>query len=132
MAFFARGSCARRAAQFQGGAVRTGEASWPSPADSLGYAVTKDSESSFDPQRQGVRDESRVACWRSGVRIFHSGFEGREELRVVTAFFRRGALECFSDHVGWGGPGLLAHVTHTAPARPWFAIGGISLGRLDD
>jgi thiamine-phosphate pyrophosphorylase len=30
------------------------------------------------------------------------------------------------------GPGLLAHVTHTAPARPWFAIGGISLGRLDD
>src|ERR1039457_6427302 len=51
---------------------------------------------------QGVGDESRVACWRSGVRIFHSSFEGREELRVVTAFFRRGALECFSDHVGWG------------------------------
>jgi len=30
------------------------------------------------------------------------------------------------------GPGLLAHVTHTKPARPWFAIGGISLDRLDD
>src|SRR5277367_4924879 len=30
------------------------------------------------------------------------------------------------------GPGLLAHVTQTRPARPWFAIGGISLARLDD
>src|ERR1035441_416528 len=30
------------------------------------------------------------------------------------------------------GPGLLAHVAGTAPARPWFAIGGISLGRLGD
>ena len=30
------------------------------------------------------------------------------------------------------GPGLLAHVAHTKPARPWFAIGGISLDRLDD
>jgi thiamine-phosphate pyrophosphorylase len=30
------------------------------------------------------------------------------------------------------GPGLLAHVAHQRPARPWFAIGGISLARLDD
>jgi thiamine-phosphate pyrophosphorylase len=35
------------------------------------------------------------------------------------------------------GPGLLAHVTRTqvtkaGPARPWFAIGGISLARLDE
>jgi thiamine-phosphate pyrophosphorylase len=30
------------------------------------------------------------------------------------------------------GPGLLAHVTQTGPARPWFAIGGISLDRLDE
>jgi thiamine-phosphate pyrophosphorylase len=29
------------------------------------------------------------------------------------------------------GPGLLAHVARSEPARPWFAIGGISLGRLD-
>jgi thiamine-phosphate pyrophosphorylase len=30
------------------------------------------------------------------------------------------------------GVGLLAHVAQQGPARPWFAIGGISLGRLDD
>ena len=30
------------------------------------------------------------------------------------------------------GPGLLAHVTQTGPARSWFAIGGISLDRLDE
>jgi thiamine-phosphate pyrophosphorylase len=30
------------------------------------------------------------------------------------------------------GLGLLSHVTRLAPARPWFAIGGISLGRLDE
>jgi thiamine-phosphate pyrophosphorylase len=30
------------------------------------------------------------------------------------------------------GLGLLAHVARRAPARPWFAIGGISLGRLDE
>jgi thiamine-phosphate pyrophosphorylase len=30
------------------------------------------------------------------------------------------------------GLGLLAHVASLRPARPWFAIGGISLGRLDD
>jgi thiamine-phosphate pyrophosphorylase len=30
------------------------------------------------------------------------------------------------------GPGLLAHVARSSPARPWFAIGGISLGRLDE
>jgi thiamine-phosphate pyrophosphorylase len=30
------------------------------------------------------------------------------------------------------GPGLLAHVSQGKPGRPWFAIGGISLGRLDD
>jgi thiamine-phosphate pyrophosphorylase len=30
------------------------------------------------------------------------------------------------------GPGLLTHVARSAPARPWFAIGGISLGRLDE
>ena len=30
------------------------------------------------------------------------------------------------------GPGLLAHVAHAKPARPWFAIGGISLDRLDE
>jgi thiamine-phosphate pyrophosphorylase len=30
------------------------------------------------------------------------------------------------------GPGLLAHVAGAKPERPWFAIGGISLGRLDD
>jgi len=29
-------------------------------------------------------------------------------------------------------PSLLAHVAQTKPARPWFAIGGISLNRLDD
>src|SRR6202050_3574908 len=28
------------------------------------------------------------------------------------------------------GPGLLAHVAQTHPARPWFAIGGLSLDRL--
>jgi len=30
------------------------------------------------------------------------------------------------------GAGLLAHIAQTKPARPWFAIGGISLDRLDD
>src|SRR5260370_36558126 len=30
------------------------------------------------------------------------------------------------------GPGLLSHVARSAPARPWFAIGGISLARLDE
>ena len=30
------------------------------------------------------------------------------------------------------GLGLLAHVARAAPARPWFAIGGITLDRLDD
>jgi thiamine-phosphate pyrophosphorylase len=30
------------------------------------------------------------------------------------------------------GLGLLAHVARTKPARPWFAIGGITLDRLDD
>ena len=30
------------------------------------------------------------------------------------------------------GLGLLRHVTQSAPTRPWFAIGGISLSRLDD
>ncbi len=30
------------------------------------------------------------------------------------------------------GTGLLAHVTQAAPHRPWFAIGGISLARLDE
>ncbi len=30
------------------------------------------------------------------------------------------------------GLGLLAHVAQRQPARPWFAIGGISLSRLDD
>jgi thiamine-phosphate pyrophosphorylase len=30
------------------------------------------------------------------------------------------------------GPGLLNHVARQAPARPWFAIGGISLARLDE
>jgi thiamine-phosphate pyrophosphorylase len=30
------------------------------------------------------------------------------------------------------GPGLLGHVAQQAPARPWFAIGGISLDRLDE
>jgi len=30
------------------------------------------------------------------------------------------------------GTGLLAHVAKAAPRRPWFAIGGISLARLDE
>jgi thiamine-phosphate pyrophosphorylase len=30
------------------------------------------------------------------------------------------------------GPGLLAHVARAHPGRPWFAIGGISLDRLDE
>jgi thiamine-phosphate pyrophosphorylase len=30
------------------------------------------------------------------------------------------------------GPELLTHVARTGPARPWFAIGGISLSRLDE
>jgi thiamine-phosphate pyrophosphorylase len=30
------------------------------------------------------------------------------------------------------GLGLLSHVARLAPARPWFAIGGISIGRLDE
>ncbi len=30
------------------------------------------------------------------------------------------------------GPGLLGHVAEAKPERPWFAIGGISLDRLDD
>ncbi len=30
------------------------------------------------------------------------------------------------------GLGLLAHVARRRPARPWFAIGGITLGRLDN
>jgi thiamine-phosphate pyrophosphorylase len=30
------------------------------------------------------------------------------------------------------GLGLLAHVARSAPGRPWFAIGGIDLARLDD
>jgi thiamine-phosphate pyrophosphorylase len=30
------------------------------------------------------------------------------------------------------GPGLLTHVANQAPARPWYAIGGISLARLDE
>ena len=30
------------------------------------------------------------------------------------------------------GLGLLTHVARRRPARPWFAIGGITLGRLDD
>ncbi len=30
------------------------------------------------------------------------------------------------------GPGLLAHVAEKTPDRPWYAIGGISLDRLDD
>jgi thiamine-phosphate pyrophosphorylase len=29
-------------------------------------------------------------------------------------------------------PGLLPHLARRQPARPWFAIGGISLGRLDE
>ena len=29
------------------------------------------------------------------------------------------------------GPGLLEHVAWQHPGRPWFAIGGISLDRLD-
>jgi thiamine-phosphate pyrophosphorylase len=30
------------------------------------------------------------------------------------------------------GPGLLTHVAQARPGRPWFAIGGISLPRLDE
>jgi thiamine-phosphate pyrophosphorylase len=30
------------------------------------------------------------------------------------------------------GPGLVAHVARVKPSRPWFAIGGISLGRLGE
>jgi len=30
------------------------------------------------------------------------------------------------------GLGLLSHVASLRPARPWFAIGGIGLDRLDD
>ena len=30
------------------------------------------------------------------------------------------------------GPGLLTDVARSGPGRPWFAIGGIDLGRLDD
>ena len=30
------------------------------------------------------------------------------------------------------GPGLLTHVADQAPGRPWFAIGGISVARLDE
>ena len=30
------------------------------------------------------------------------------------------------------GPGLLGHIAGAKPERPWFAIGGISLDRLDD
>jgi thiamine-phosphate pyrophosphorylase len=30
------------------------------------------------------------------------------------------------------GLGLVSHVAQSAPVRPWFAIGGISLGRLDE
>ena len=30
------------------------------------------------------------------------------------------------------GLGLLSHVAQAAPGRPWFAIGGISLDRLDE
>ncbi len=30
------------------------------------------------------------------------------------------------------GPGLVAHVAQAKPLRPWFAIGGISLDRLDE
>ncbi|HJZ02367.1 MAG TPA: thiamine phosphate synthase, partial [Streptosporangiaceae bacterium] len=30
------------------------------------------------------------------------------------------------------GLGLVSHVARSAPERPWFAIGGIGLGRLDE
>ena len=53
--------CACDVAQFQGGAVIAGEASGPASTDSLRCAVTEHSEGTFDPRRQGVCDEGRVA-----------------------------------------------------------------------
>src|ERR1035441_7672268 len=94
--------CARGAAQFRGGAIVASQASGPASANPLRFAVTKDSESAFDPRRQGGCDEGRVAGRRNGARIFHSGFEGREELGVVRIFLGRGTLERFSNYVRGG------------------------------
>jgi thiamine-phosphate pyrophosphorylase len=49
-------------------------------------------------------------------------------------YFCAGPLWATPTKPGRPGTGLelLAHLAQTRPARPWFAIGGISLGRLDD
>jgi thiamine-phosphate pyrophosphorylase len=49
-------------------------------------------------------------------------------------YFCAGPLWATPTKPGRPGTGLslLAHVTQAGPARPWFAIGGIGLDRLDD
>src|SRR5208282_1266855 len=94
------------------------------------------------------------------VQLREKGLEAREELGLLEVFAdacrRHGRLLAVNDradvalaadadvlHLGQDdlpvpvarrilGPDLLTHVAQAGPARPWFAIGGISLDRLDD
>src|SRR5271166_2788894 len=79
-----------------------------------------------------VNDRADVAL-ASGADVLHLG---QDDLPVPVARRILGPGPVWATPTKPGrpatGPGLLAHVARTEPARPWFAIGGISLDRLDD